>query len=68
MSRSKNNRREKTASGESPSSEGGSAASQSTAFFYPPESPSTRQKWLLVGPVIMELIWLAYLVYLITIK
>jgi hypothetical protein len=68
MSRRSNQRRQEQPRDALPSSEAGSATSQSTALFYPSESASSRQKMLLLIPILLELIWIAYLIYLVIIK
>jgi hypothetical protein len=68
MNRRSNQRRQEQPRDTLPSSEAGNAATQNTSYIYPPESASSRQKMLLLIPILLELIWIAYLIYLVIIK
>jgi hypothetical protein len=66
--RSKKNRNEKSGGEKASAVNAGSAAVQTAQTFYLPEKPANRHKILLAITIFMELLWIAYLIFLSAIK
>jgi hypothetical protein len=66
--RSKKNRNEKSAGGKASAVNAGGAAVQTAKTFYIPEKLAHRHKILLAITIFMELLWIAYLIFLSVIK
>jgi hypothetical protein len=66
--RSKKNRNEKSGGEKTSAVNVGGVAVQTAKTFYLPEKPAHRQKILLAITILMELLWIAYLIFLSAIK
>jgi hypothetical protein len=69
--RSQSHRREKLPAGATPQAAAASSASGGTAIrtadrLFPQRSPSSGAKWFLLTAILFEILWLVYLLVLIT--